>query len=131
MSNNTSLCPICYDPITKETGNTTLSCSHSYHLACISRWFDTVPSCPCCRSSPSSYEIAEATTIQADEENSDEDEEEVDDYDLTEAQRTVVETLLWIQNGSGAFISENTLSVTFDATTLPWPNVNAQAFIPS
>ena len=44
-------CPICYENIDATTGQTTLSCSHSFHYGCISGWFlkQEVGSCPCCR----------------------------------------------------------------------------------
>ncbi len=45
-------CPVCHDDITSETGCTTLSCNHKFHLKCIVRWLvNPGPStCPCCRS---------------------------------------------------------------------------------
>jgi len=44
-------CPICYENIDATTGQTTLSCSHSFHYGCISGWFlkQDVGNCPCCR----------------------------------------------------------------------------------
>jgi len=42
-------CSICYDSITALTGNCTLGCAHTFHLACISRWAQTTASCPLCR----------------------------------------------------------------------------------
>ena len=97
MSTESNLCPICYDPITKDTGITTLACTHSYHLGCISRWFSVDESCPCCRSPPTDYELVEPLD---------------DTMTLDEEERTVIETLLWIQNGSGQPIPMESLSVT-------------------
>ena len=55
-------CSICYEGITVETGNTTLSCSHSFHFRCLVKWFysqsekEINESCPCCRKKPSEHE---------------------------------------------------------------------------
>lgn len=45
-------CPICFDEINASTGSTVLSCSHTFHLACIVKWYSTSSSCPCCRRAP-------------------------------------------------------------------------------
>lgn len=43
-------CPICFEQISQSDPNvSTLSCKHSFHIDCVSRWFDTNESCPCCR----------------------------------------------------------------------------------
>jgi len=43
-------CSICTDPITAETGQVKLACSHTFHLACIGRWTTRGSStCPLCR----------------------------------------------------------------------------------
>ena len=44
-----SECPICYEVISSETGSVNLSCSHQFHLTCITSWFAKQGSCPCCR----------------------------------------------------------------------------------
>ena len=49
-------CPICYNTITKETGITTLSCSHSFHLQCVATWLLQVNTCPYCRGEVGEYE---------------------------------------------------------------------------
>lgn len=49
-------CPICQENITRQTGLTTLSCSHSFHLKCIGTWVLKSETCPCCRSSMTDYE---------------------------------------------------------------------------
>ena len=51
-----SECPICYEEITKGSGVTTLSCSHSYHLKCIAVWILKSETCPCCRKEVSEHE---------------------------------------------------------------------------
>jgi len=42
-------CSICFENITKETGKAELSCSHTFHLKCLSNWFSKNENCPCCR----------------------------------------------------------------------------------
>jgi len=42
-------CPICYEKVDDSTGHCTLSCKHSFHLACLSKWSNENPSCPLCR----------------------------------------------------------------------------------
>ena len=50
-------CPICYcDIVSKTTGVTTLSCSHSFHLGCIVPWILKSETCPCCRSEVTEFE---------------------------------------------------------------------------
>lgn len=42
-------CPICYEAISADTGHCTLSCSHSFHISCLTRWSVSTASCPMCR----------------------------------------------------------------------------------
>jgi hypothetical protein len=49
-------CPICHDAINADSGITTLACSHSYHLKCITRWISEHETCPCCRKEVGDYE---------------------------------------------------------------------------
>lgn len=42
-------CPICYDHMTPKTNNCTLSCSHAFHLKCMTTWMETNQTCPMCR----------------------------------------------------------------------------------
>jgi Ring finger domain len=51
-----SECPICYEAINKDTGVSTLACSHSYHLKCIATWLSKNDSCPCCRKEVNEHE---------------------------------------------------------------------------
>lgn len=51
-----SECPICYEAINKDTGVSTLACSHSYHLKCIATWLSNNDSCPCCRKEVNEHE---------------------------------------------------------------------------
>lgn len=64
-------CAICYEGITATTGKVTLSCSHVFHLSCLSSWFNTQTeksidqSCPCCRHKSNSHEkIAASNTSE-------------------------------------------------------------------
>jgi hypothetical protein len=78
-------CPICYSAITTETGVVTTSCGHSYHFACISKWFmgQDNGTCPCCRKEmgetedfPQAPEDEDDSEYESDDEDEDEDEEE-------------------------------------------------------
>jgi len=55
-------CSICRDPLNvSETGKVELSCSHTFHLGCITRWFSTgenTRTCPMCRAAPKEKEIS-------------------------------------------------------------------------
>ena len=42
-------CAVCYDAVSAATGHCTLSCKHSFHIACLTRWSAENPSCPMCR----------------------------------------------------------------------------------
>ena len=42
-------CSICYEPVSAATGHCTLSCKHSFHIACLTRWSTENPNCPMCR----------------------------------------------------------------------------------
>lgn len=73
-------CSICYDAINSQTGNATLSCSHSYHISCLTHWFAKNPesqTCPFCRHQVNDTEKA---YCYSDEEEEDDD----DDYDEDE-----------------------------------------------
>jgi hypothetical protein len=72
-------CSICYENITKETGKAELSCSHSFHLVCLSKWFIKNESCPCCRHEANETEKM-APMVEEEESDEDEDEDEVEDY---------------------------------------------------
>jgi hypothetical protein len=58
-------CSICRDPMTvSETGKVELSCSHEFHLACITRWFSSggnTHTCPICRGVPKEKETVYAS----------------------------------------------------------------------
>ena len=42
-------CPVCFDDITTASGKAELSCSHTFHIKCLSTWFSKTETCPCCR----------------------------------------------------------------------------------
>ena len=42
-------CAVCYEKVSESTGHCTLSCKHSFHIACLTRWTNENPSCPMCR----------------------------------------------------------------------------------
>ena len=44
-------CPICYEAVNTSTGYCTLSCKHSFHISCLTKWSNETPSCPMCRHS--------------------------------------------------------------------------------
>ena len=44
-------CAVCYEKVSESTGHCTLSCKHSFHIACLTRWSNENPSCPMCRHS--------------------------------------------------------------------------------
>jgi len=58
----TDSCSICRDPLNvSETGKVELSCSHTFHLGCITTWFSTggnTRTCPMCRAAPKEKEIS-------------------------------------------------------------------------
>ena len=63
-----AVCSICRDPIdVSETGRVELSCSHEFHLGCITRWFSTggnTHTCPICRATPKEKEISTDAAAQ-------------------------------------------------------------------
>jgi len=42
-------CPICYESINQTTGCCILSCSHSFHIKCLTKWTSDASTCPMCR----------------------------------------------------------------------------------
>lgn len=61
-------CPICRDPLNvSETGKVELSCSHEFHLGCITRWFSSggnTRTCPICRAAPKEKESVSTAALQ-------------------------------------------------------------------
>ena len=67
-------CPICYEQISKDTGQVTTSCGHSFHFKCLNTWYwqqsqneEGRESCPCCRKEPGEYELASTVSDESDE----------------------------------------------------------------
>lgn len=90
-------CSICYDAITKDTGKAELSCSHTFHLKCLSQWFLKNENCPCCRHEAKDMERmvlgsgSRSATLIVDDDDDDSDSDsdsydEEDDLDLAAAQ---------------------------------------------
>jgi len=42
-------CAVCYETVSESTGHCTLSCKHSFHISCLTRWSAEYPKCPMCR----------------------------------------------------------------------------------
>ncbi len=106
-------CSICFSDITKATGLTTLSCSHSFHLGCIGRWILKNESCPLCRHELGDNErIAEddPDATEVDDDVWEEDDEDDDDED------SGIRTLRWRRVGVGRWIVEDSDD---DAPDLP------------
>jgi hypothetical protein len=81
-------CSICYENIVSaETGEVKLTCSHSFHFACIAKWFSSQEkgSCPNCRKEVSDKE--DFAPLVSDEE--DEGDDEDDDDDESEGERVI------------------------------------------
>ena len=76
-------CSICYDEITKATGEVKLSCSHVFHFSCISSWFfkQEKGTCPCCRKEMGEKEDLAPAGGGAEDDEDDEDDEDEDDED--------------------------------------------------
>jgi Ring finger domain len=47
--NDTTVCPICIEPFIVYDIYRTLVCNHTFHIACIDRWFVDNQKCPFCR----------------------------------------------------------------------------------
>ena len=74
-------CPICYDAVDASTGIATLSCTHSFHISCISGWFlkQEIGTCPCCRKEMAAIEdLPRADADEDEDEDEDDDDEEVE-----------------------------------------------------
>ena len=81
-------CSICYENIVSaETGEVKLACSHSFHFACIAKWFSSQEkgSCPNCRKQVSEKEDFAPVVSDEDEE----DEEDEDDDEESEGERVI------------------------------------------
>ena len=50
-------CSICFESITKTTGCCVLSCSHSFHIKCLTKWTTDASTCPMCRHTLSDIEL--------------------------------------------------------------------------
>lgn len=50
-------CPICYETINQTTGCCVLSCSHSFHIKCLTKWTSDASTCPMCRHALTDIEL--------------------------------------------------------------------------
>ena len=51
-------CSICMCAVDSSTGHCTLVCKHTYHIACLTQWSSSNPSCPLCRHALGPTEVA-------------------------------------------------------------------------
>jgi hypothetical protein len=79
-------CSVCYEGITASTGQATLSCTHSFHIRCLVKWFDSQiekelkETCPCCRHEATQHEkLPEYEAPGVEEDYESDTEEESDD----------------------------------------------------
>ncbi len=50
-------CPICYETINQTTGCCVLSCSHAFHIKCLTKWTSDASTCPMCRHALTDIEL--------------------------------------------------------------------------
>ena len=137
-------CPICYEPITKESGVTTLGCSHSYHIKCYVKWGLENNSCPCCRREGGTDE--DLTDLIPEDEN----QTMVYDDGITDIDETIEEAIQqlrldtvnmaihqWIRTASGRWVVDNpvpTLQLPPRIERLHFEaqlNASAEPFVPA
>ena len=108
-------CPICFECINANTGVVTTSCGHSYHYACLTKWYNTqeVSSCPYCRSKPTPTEIIiddiimEETASEVDEqehegeEEDEEEDEQEEEEEVEEVEMKRAELDVWLRSRGG------------------------------
>jgi Ring finger domain/IQ calmodulin-binding motif len=133
-------CAICFEEVSAATGQTILSCTHTFHFTCLVRWFanqEGAESCPCCRKEMLPTERASWDEgSEGGAEDSDEEEDEEDDEDFEEEQvlmtRAQVQEFLTSNGGMvgvtdvlwsawlepGAFYENGEEKVTFDREEL-------------
>ena len=81
-------CAICFEEVSAATGQTILSCTHTFHFTCLVRWFanqEGAESCPCCRKEMLPTERASWDSEGSEDEGADDSDEE-DDEDFEEEQ---------------------------------------------
>lgn len=89
-------CSICYDEITSATGKVELSCAHTFHFSCLTKWFGTqasngnTQSCPCCRHESNDHEKM-PDPIAVIEDDEDDDDDETEEYDDDSQDGDVIE----------------------------------------
>lgn len=75
-------CAICYDEITSATGRVEMSCTHTFHFHCLTKWFfeaaknGVSETCPCCRKEANEHEgLPEEESVSESESSESEDSE--------------------------------------------------------
>jgi len=88
-------CSICYIQVNNQTGITSLSCGHKFHLNCIATWYlKKNKGCPLCRAIPTEYEnIMNGVTPDEtfDESDSDSSSESIDQISMSELMLAITE----------------------------------------
>ncbi|XP_065714125.2 E3 ubiquitin-protein ligase RNF13-like [Patagioenas fasciata] len=69
-------CAICMAEYKEGECLKVLSCSHTYHGACIDTWFNTQPTCPMCKQVVNTYERGDLPEQAGEEENEEEQDPE-------------------------------------------------------
>lgn len=95
-------CPICFEAISKDTGQVTTSCGHTFHFKCLNTWFyqqlendeDAKESCPCCRKEAGEFE--KAVSIGEHEQSESESESEDDETAAFEGNWVRVGERRWV-----------------------------------
>jgi len=83
-------CIVCMEEITGQTGHTVLGCGHTFHLACIVRWFAAQSddsTCPYCRHAVGEKDnlpVMEEEEEESDDDSEEDDSDEEDDEDSEE-----------------------------------------------
>lgn len=94
-------CSICYENIVSaETGEVKLTCSHSFHFACIAKWFSSQEkgSCPNCRKEVSDKEDFVPLVSDEEDESDDEDDDESEGERVITLNRSELNTLIQSYN---------------------------------
>lgn len=129
-------CSICFEDITKETGNTVLSCDHTFHLRCIIKWFleqalkDLPETCPCCRSKGNQFDrtcFLDESSEDEEEEDEDyvEEEEDEDNESLNELADEIQEGLYRLERQpSGDWVIQNNEELALDSFRIMFGPLN-------
>ena len=133
-------CVICYDEITKESGVTTLSCQHSFHLACIAGWIVKYDTCPCCRKKVNMYEDIKhlnepAASVIYDQDDDDDLDDMIDDM-IHDAVNVDLPVTRWIRTQTGRWIPDTPAPILqlppqIERMSYSFLDANSPSFYPS